>query len=305
MSHLKSESGRTRVVACIPALNEEKTIAKVIIRAKRHVDRVVVVDDGSTDDTTLIAEGLGAKVIKHERNLGYGAALRSCFEAGRDLGADVIVTLDADGQHDPDQIPKVAEPVKREIADLVVGSRFLGANTGAEAPAHRRFGIKVLTELTEAASKVPISDAQSGFRAYSRNAIEKVLPTEQGMGASVEILIKASQCHLRILEVPINVRYGDLATSTHNPLYHGIDVLASVVKFVSIRHPLQFYGGIGLVALAVSVAFGIWTLDLFAREGRIVTNLALVAIGTGLLGTLSIFTAVILFTTISVIREKI
>jgi hypothetical protein len=100
------------------------------------------------------------------------------------------------------------------------------------------------------------------------------------------------------------VRYEDLTTSTHNPIYHGIDVLASVIKFVSIRHPLQFYGGIGLVMLAVSVAFGVWTLDLFAREGRIVTNLALISIGTGLLGTLSIFTAVILFTTISVIREK-
>jgi glycosyltransferase involved in cell wall biosynthesis len=304
VSHLKSESGRTRVVACIPALNEEKTIAKVIIRAKRYVDRVVVVDDGSTDDTILIAEGLGAKVIRHGRNLGYGAALRSCFEAGRDMGADVLVTLDADGQHDPDQIPKVAEPIKREIADLVVGSRFLGENNRAEAPAHRRLGIKVLTELTGAASKVPISDAQSGFRAYSRNAIEKILPAEQGMGASVEILIKASQSQLRIVEVPITVKYDDLVTSTHNPVYQGMDVLASIIKLVSIRHPLQFYGGIGLVASAVSVAFGIWTLDLFAREGRVVTNIALVAIGAGLLATLSFFTAAILFTLINVIREK-
>jgi glycosyltransferase involved in cell wall biosynthesis len=299
-----SESGGAKVVACIPALDEEKTIAKVIVRAKRHVDHVVVVDDGSTDDTALIAEALGAKVIKHGRNLGYGAALRSCFEAGRDLGADVIVTLDADGQHDPDQIPKVVEPAKRQLADLVVGSRFLGENNRDGAPAHRRVGIKVLTELTGAASKVPISDAQSGFRAYGRNAIEKIVPAEQGMGASVEILIKASQCQLRILEVPITVSYSDLKTSTHNPLYHGMDVLASIVKLVSIRHPLQFYGGIGLVALAVSVVFGIWTLDLFAKEGKVVTNIALVAIGTGLLGTLSFFTGVILFTLVNVIREK-
>jgi glycosyltransferase involved in cell wall biosynthesis len=301
---LTSESGTAKVVACIPALDEEKTIAKVIVRAKRHVDRVVVIDDGSTDDTALIAEGLGAKVIKHERNLGYGSALRSCFEAGMDLGADVIVTLDGDGQHDPDQIPKVVEPIRRQLADLVVGSRFLGENNRAEAPAHRRLGIKVLTGLTGAASKVPISDAQSGFRAYGRNAIEKIVPAEQGMGASVEILMKASQSQLRILEVPITVRYGDLKTSTHNPMYHGMDVLASIVKLVSIRHPLLFYGGIGLVALAVSVVFGIWTLDLFAKEGRVVTNIALVAIGAGLLGTLSFFTGVILFTLVNVIREK-
>lgn len=304
MSHLDSERSRTGVVACIPALDEEKTIAKVIIRAKKHVDRVVVVDDGSTDDTALIAEELGAMVVRHRRNLGYGAAIRSCFQAGRDLGADVIVTLDADGQHDPDQIPKVTEPVKQGLADIVVGSRFLETSTRVEPPRHRKIGIKVLTELTGAASQISISDAQSGFRAYSRNAIEKILPTEQGMGASVEILIKASQCQLGILEVPVTVRYGDLMTSTHNPIYHGMDVLASIVKLVSIKHPLQFYGGIGLVALGVAVAFSIWTLDIFAKEGRIVTNLALVAIGAGLLGTLSFFTGVILFTLISVTRER-
>jgi glycosyltransferase involved in cell wall biosynthesis len=296
---------RTRVVACIPALDEEKTIAKVIIRAKRHVDHVVVIDDGSTDDTVLIAEELGATVVSHGKNLGYGAAIRSCLQAGRDLEADVIVTLDADGQHDPDQIPNLAEPVKQGSADLVVGSRFLEANKRIELPRHRKLGIKVLTELTGAASQTSISDAQSGFRAYSRNVIQEILPSEQGMGASVEILIKASRCHLRILEVPITVRYGELETSTHNPLYHGMDVLASIVKLVSIRHPLQFYGGIGLAAMAVSVAFGIWTLDLFARQGKVVTNIALVAIGAGLLGTLSFFTAVILFTMISVIREKV
>jgi glycosyltransferase involved in cell wall biosynthesis len=301
---LKAESDRTGIVACIPALDEEKTIAKVIIRAKRHVDLVVVVDDGSTDDTALIAEELGAKVIRHGKNLGYGTALRSCFEAARDLGASVVVTLDADGQHDPDQIPRVAEPVKRELADLVVGSRFLAADNRAEPPAHRRIGIKVLTKLTGTASKLPISDAQSGFRAYSRNAIEKILPAEQGMGASVETLIKASQCQLRIVEVPITVRYDDLATSTQNPVYQGMDVLASIIKLVSIRHPLQFYGGIGLAALAVSVAFAVWTLDLFAKEGRVVTNIALVSIGTGLLATLSFFTAAILFTVINVMREK-
>ena len=304
MSHLDSERSRTGVVACIPALDEEKTIAKVIIRAKKHVDRVVVVDDGSTDDTALIAEELGAMVVRHRRNLGYGAAIRSCFQAGRDLGADVIVTLDADGQHDPDQIPKVTEPVKQGLADIIVGSRFLETSTRVEPPRHRKIGIKVLTELTGAASQISISDAQSGFRAYSRNAIEKILPTEQGMGASVEILIKASQCQLGILEVPVTVRYGDLMTSTHNPIYHGMDVLASIVKLVSIKHPLQFYGGIGLVALGVAVAFSIWTLDIFAKEGRIVTNLALVAIGAGLLGTLSFFTGVILFTLISVTRER-
>jgi hypothetical protein len=292
------------IVACIPAFNEEATIAKVIARARKHVDKVVVVDDGSKDDTGLIAEGLGAVVVKHERNLGYGAAIRFCFSAARDLKADVLVTLDADGQHDPDQIPRLVEPVKAGLADIVVGSRFLKESEKTHAPRYRQAGIRVLTRFTEAASHTQFTDAQSGFRAYSRKALEQIMPTEQGMGVSVEILMKAAVRQLKVAEVPVTVRYGDLKTSTHDPLYHGLDVLASIIKFTSIRRPLQFYGGLAAVALAVSVAFGAWTLDLYAKEGRIVTNLALISIAAGLFGTLAFFTAVILFTLISVVRER-
>lgn len=292
------------LVACIPALNEEKTIARVVIRASKHVDKVVVVDDGSADDTALIAERLGATVIRHERNLGYGAAIRSGFAAARDLKADVLVTLDADGQHDPDQIPRLTEPIKQGLTEVVVGSRFLSTSEEINAPRYRKAGIRILTGFTEAASHAQISDAQSGFRAFSRKAIEEIAPTEQGMGVSVEILMKAAERHLRVVEVPVTVRYGDLKTSTHGPLYHGLDVLASIIKFTSIRHPLQFYGGLAAAALAVSIAFGIWTLDIYAKEGRIVTNLALISIAAVLFGTLAFFTGVILFTLISVVRER-
>ena len=293
------------IVAAIPAYNEEKTIAKVVVRARKHVDRVVVVDDGSRDDTALIAEGLGAVVVRHERNLGYGAAIRSCFSAARELKADVLVTLDGDGQHDPNQIPSVTEPVTEGLADIVVGSRFLSERDKADSPRYRQAGIRALTRLTETASHTQLTDAQSGFRAYSRRALEEITPTEQGMGASVEILMKAAEHDLRISEVAATAAYHGLKTSTHNPLYHGLDVIASVIKFTSIRHPLLFYGGLSAVALAISVGFGAWAIDIYAREGRLVTNIALVAVAFGFVGTLAFFAAVILFTLISVMREKI
>jgi glycosyltransferase involved in cell wall biosynthesis len=295
---------KIRIVGCIPALNEQDTIARVIIRAKKHVDRVVVVDDGSTDDTAVIAEELGALVIRHGKNLGYGVAIRSCFAAARDLGADVLVTLDADGQHDPDQIPVLVEPIKSGSADLVVGSRFLSAASGRQPPRYRKAGIRLLTRATELVSDVALSDAQSGFRAYGRRGIDLIDPTEQGMGASLEILMRASEHDLRIVEVPISVRYEGLKTSTHNPVYHAIDVAMSALKFTSIRHPLMFYGGFAAAALALSAVFGLWALDLYAKEGRLVTNITLLSIGLGLVGMLALFTGIVLFTLISVVREK-
>ena len=103
------------IVAAIPAYNEEKTIAKVVVRAMKYVDKVVVVDDGSTDDTATIAEHLGAHLVRHEGNMGYGAAIRSCFSFARDLNSDALVILDADGQHNADDIPKIlgSDPGRR------------------------------------------------------------------------------------------------------------------------------------------------------------------------------------------------
>ena len=220
---------RLKRVAGIPAYNEEATIAKVIIRARKHVDRVVVIDDGSTDDTALIAEALGALVVRHEQKRGYGAAIRSCFKVARDLKANVLVTLDADGQHDPDQMPRLVEPVNDGSADLVLGSRFLKTSDARQAPRYRKAGIRLLTRLTKGASRAQFSDAQSGFRAYSQRVFEQILPTEEGMGVSVEILMKATEHSFRILEVPVTVRYRGLKTSTQNPFYHALEVAAYVV----------------------------------------------------------------------------
>ena len=290
-------------IACIPAFKEEASIAKVIVKALRHVDKVIVCDDGSPDMTAEIAERLGAEVIRHERNMGYGAALASLFKRAREMDVDVMVTLDGDGQHDPDDIPRLVDPVLNGEADMVIGSRFL-SEALREIPKNRRKGIEFITRLTKRHSYRDMTDAQSGFRAYSRKAIQLITPTEYGMGASTEILLKAKEKGLKIKEIPIKINYDVEKPSTHNPLYHGLDVVLSTVKHLSMRHPLLFYGVPGLIALLVAMAFWIWTFQIFAATRQVVTNIALAAIGATLFGLMLLTTAVILWVLVSVIREK-
>ena len=223
-------------IACIPAFNEERTIGKVIIRAQRYVDEVLVCDDGSGDMTADIAERLGAKVIRHKQNMGKGEAFRSLFSACRDMGADVMITIDGDDQHDPVDIPKLIDPLAKGYADIVIGARFHDSNKGI--PSYRRAGNRLLNAVTIDG----VSDTQSGFRAYNKKAIKALRPSESGMGVDSEILMDASRQGLTIMEVPITVMYGIGKTSTHNPVYHTVDVFTSAIKLTSIRHPMTFYG---------------------------------------------------------------
>jgi glycosyltransferase involved in cell wall biosynthesis len=289
------------VVACIPAYNEERTIARVVVEAQKYVDKVIVCDDGSTDLTGEIARRLGAEVIRHERNMGYGAALSSLFKAARGLNASAMVVLDADLQHNPSDIPRLLSPVVRGEADIVIGSRFLGKEGGV--PKYRGLGIRLITNFAKGVSYKDITDAQSGFRAYSRRAINSITPSEQGMGASTEILLKAKEIGLRVVEVPIRISYDVEKPSTHNPLLHGLDVILSTVKHLSIRRPLVFYGVPGFAALLVALFFWVWTLQIFASTRQIVTNIALIALGATLVGLMLLTTAVILWVLISVVRE--
>lgn len=160
----------TITIAAMPAYNEAHAIAEVIKGCKKYVDRVVVVDDGSTDNTVDIAESLGAYVVRHEINRGYGAALRNCFEAARNLGAGAMVIIDSDGQHDPSEIPQLLEPLKQGF-DLVIGSRFVNGN-GKNVPIYRKFGMKVLDVATYIAGGLNVTDSQSGFRAYGKKLLK-------------------------------------------------------------------------------------------------------------------------------------
>src|ERR1700687_207155 len=226
-------------LVCIPAYNEEKIIGDIVKRSKLYSDKVIVCDDGSTDNTAKIARESGAQVITHKKNDGYGAAIITLFDAARNEDADIMITLDGDGQHNPDQIPFLANTLQENNVDVVIGSRFLD-NT-SDTPGYRKRGIKIITSAANFGADFKVSDSQSGFRAYSKRAINSIHPTETGMTVSTEILLKISNKGLSVAEVPITVSY-DGKTSTEHPVPHGIVVLMNTLKFVSVKHPILFYG---------------------------------------------------------------
>jgi len=285
------------VVVGIPAFNEATMITRVVLEAQKHADAVVVCDDGSSDMTGAIAKRLGADVVSHKRNMGYGASIKSLFKRARELNADVLVTLDADGQHNPKEIPAVVRPIVQGSADLVIGSRFIETHGTKEMPFYRRFGAQIITKLVNGSSKNGISDAQSGFRAYNRQALESLSPFEAGMGASVEILLKASKHDLKICEVPSSCKYcnGDVATSTEHPVTHGIGVIMSIVRFIVEEKPLILLGIPGLLCLFVGLGFGVWMLQIYAIEHYIVTNIALASVAFVLIGFFTLSTAITLY----------
>ncbi|MBI3858881.1 MAG: glycosyltransferase family 2 protein [Thaumarchaeota archaeon] len=281
------------ILAAIPAFNEEKSIAKVLVQTMKRVDKVLVCDDGSSDETGEIARSMGAQVISHERNLGKGEALRDLFREAQGLNPDVVVTLDADGQHNPSDIPRLVAAIEAG-ADVVVGSRF-----SADIPLKRRLGNKVLSGV----SMTGITDTQSGFRSYRGKVIGTLMPAEMGMGVDTEILKLAVDNKMKIVEVPIGVSYeGD--TSTYNPVFHGLDVLLASVKQTSIRHPLLFYGLPGFVSLLVAAGLWWWTLSYFREHAILETNVTIVAAAATLVGTLLMAVAIILWVLISVVRES-
>tara|TARA_A100001037_G_scaffold40422_1_gene31481 strand:+ start:1331 stop:2221 length:891 start_codon:yes stop_codon:yes gene_type:complete len=285
----------------IPAFNEEDNIAKIIIKLKEITDSIIVCDDGSSDATGRIAQDLGALVVKHEKNQGYGAAINSIFKKSIEINSDVLVTFDSDGQHRIEDLETVLEPIIENKSDIVIGSRFLEEKS--DMPNYRKFGIKLITQVTNASIKKKITDSQSGFRAYNKKVLEKIVPSEYGMGISTEILIKASREGLRITEVPIKVLYqGD--TSTHNPISHGTSVIMSTIKFTSIHNPLKFYGIPGLIFLIIGLSFVAWTIQVYVEHEEIITNISLIGIGGTVLGAIFMMTAIILFTLVTVVKEK-
>ena len=290
-----------KITIGIPAYNEEKDIALIITKLKKITDSIIVCDDGSSDMTSEISKNLGAVVISHKKNMGYGAAINSIFQKSKEMKSDLLVTFDADGQHRVEDIEKVVEPIKNNVADLVIGSRFLDKKS--DIPNYRKIGIKVITQVTNASIKKKLTDSQSGFRAYNKQVLSQISPSDMGMGISTEILIKSSSKGLRIMEVPITVLY-EGGTSTHNPVSHGTSVLISTIKFTSIAHPLKFYGIPSIIFLIIGSAFTYSAIQFYSEVGRLNTNLTVIAAGTILIGTILLISAILLYSLVSVVREK-
>ena len=286
----------------IPAYNEEKNISTIIKKLKKITDKIIVCDDGSDDSTGKIAREMGALVIRHEKNLGYGAAIRSIFLKAREQKSESLITLDSDGQHRIEDIQTILEPIKNGQADLVIGSRFLD-NDGKNVPAYRKVGIKMLTKLANTSLNQNITDSQSGFRGYGKRAIEEITPSESGMGVSNEILIKASKKGFQIVEVPITILY-DGNTSTQNPLSHGSSVVMSTLKFISIENPLKFYGIPGGIFIAIGLIFLIHTIQLFAETRQILLSSGIIGISSVIFGSIMLMSAILLYSMVTLIRKK-
>jgi glycosyltransferase involved in cell wall biosynthesis len=288
-------------LACIPAYNEESTIQDVIKRSSPHVDKVIVCDDGSTDNTAKLATESGAIVIAHNTNQGYGAAISTLFDYARKQNAQIMITLDGDGQHSPDQIPILLDAITSHNVDVVIGSRFLDGNT--KASSYRKTGIKIITSAANYGTGFKVTDSQSGFRAYSKNAIDAIHPTEQSMSVSTEILFKISNKGLSLAEVPITISY-DGDTSEQNSVSHGITVLADTLKYISIKHPLKFYGIPGTMLIIAGIITGGIFLDAYLNHQTVFYGSLLGSVVLFLFGAILAVTAIILFSMANLIRDR-
>ena len=281
------------ILAAFPAFNEEVSVGSLVLRAKQYVDWVIVIDDGSSDRTAEVARLAGAEVVSHHVNKGKGAALSSAFVRARELNADVLVVLDCDGQHDPGEIPGLIKPIVDGEADIVVGSRFL--NSGHSVPRYRRVGQEALTAATNLVSGHSLTDTQSGYRAFNKKAIKALRFSEAGIGVESEMQLKAREEGLSIVEVPISCSYDVERASKKAPVQHGLEVLAGIVRYISQRHPLTFFGVPGVLMVLIGVFLAVRTVVRFSSFGSLPTGTALLTATFILSGVLSLFTGIILY----------
>jgi glycosyltransferase involved in cell wall biosynthesis len=274
------------IVAVIPAFNEERFIASVVLNTLHYATHVIVVDDGSTDRTALLARLAGANVIEMPENGGKGLALNAGFREAREFRPDVIVMLDGDAQHEPSEIPTVAGPVLRGEADVVVGSRFM--EISSEIPRWRQVGQHALTFATNRASGVAISDSQSGFRAFHPSALDLLHFKGAGLSVESEMQFLLERSELRVAEVPISVQYLD--GNKRNPVVHGIEVLDVVLTLVTRRRPIAFIGAPGILLMTIGIVIGL-------RVVEVVNINHAVPIGTAVLSTLCILVGLVLAVT--------
>ena len=281
-----------RLIAVIPAYNEERCIGSVILRARAYVDDVIVVDDGSRDATARVAEAAGARLIRHKTNRGKGQALTTGFRAARKLRPDVLAILDSDGQHSADEIPLLVAAIREHEADMVVGSRFRDAEQLAKIPHGRRMGLQAVTTVTNLLSGVHVSDSQSGFRAFSARALN--LLTFRGAGFSVESEMQflAREHGLNVVEVSISADYEDPAK--RSPVVQGLGVLNGVLRLVGQTRPLLFMGLPGLFSLILGLLMGLAVVSIYIASAKLAVGYALNSVLCMVMGTMSLFSGLIL-----------
>lgn len=280
-------------IACIPAFNEETVIGNVVKKTLNYANSVIVCDDGSSDNTSTEAEAAGAYVIRHQTNRGKGAALKSLFKYAKNSNADVVVTIDGDGQFLPEEIPKLTKAIIEKQSDIVIGYRF---DDKTEMPSYRKVGNKFLDKMTNLASELPFRDTQSGFRAYSKKAIDLINFKTDGFGADSEILVEASKKGLKISEEKVTVLYNTgKKTSTKNPVSHTSEVITSLVELIALRHPLLYLGIPGFILVGIGIFFTVSIITIFNTTRYFSIPATLVSLGCLMIGLMLILMSVVLF----------
>jgi len=290
------------VFAVIPAYKEELVIGTLVLKAKQIVEKVIVVDDGSQDRTAEVAAYAGAEVIRLNHNTGKAYALLLGLRAARDMGCKVAVTFDGDGQHKTREIPAVVRPALEGKADLVIGSRFL--DQANNVPAYRRMGQKTLDVFTQIGSGHKCTDTQSGFRAFSRKALDNLDFTSSGYNVESDMIAHFAERGLVMAEVPISVRYEVPNKHKMNPVAHGLSVLAGIINLISYRRPLIAFGVPGFVMIVAGLILEIWV---FAEMYATNTFHYILAIGSAfilILGMLLIIAGLILNALVLILKEE-
>lgn len=279
-----------QIAVAIPAYNEERFIGSVVIQALRQTMTVLVIDDGSRDATAYIAEEAGATVLRHPVNMGKSQAVNTALSWARQHNIDSLVFIDGDGQHRPDEIEQVLLPVLEGQADIVVGSRFLSVKSSI--PAYRRVGQHALTAATNLASSINVSDSQSGFRAFSRAAIELLHFDGTGLSVESEMQFLIKEHNLKVAEVPISVIYAEKAK--RNPFSHGIQIISNIAKLISQHRPLFFFGLAGFALMLLGGVFGLITYDTYFKTYKLAIGYSLISVMLLVIGTLCLFVGLIL-----------
>ena len=288
----------SKILVAIPAFNEGPTIGSVVLKARQFASEVVVVDDGSSDDTAETAALAGAHVIQHARNLGKGLAIRSAWLYAREHAPEAFVVLDGDHQHDPSDIPRLAQAILEGTADVVLGVRW-GRTSGM--PLYRRIGKRALDYATAAGTKNGmLTDSQSGYRVFSAVALAALEPTETGLAIESQLLVEAQERHLRIAEVGIDTRY-DLDGSTESPGRHGATVLGRIITSVSEKRPMFFFGIPGGILLLIAAALGVFLLQVYYSTRTFAIGYAFIVVLFGIVGIVSIFVGI----TLDVLRRMV
>ena len=289
------------IIAILPAFNEEISIGSMVLHARDHAERVIVVDDGSSDRTAEIAAFAGAEVIRHTKNMGKGVALKTGFDLAGQNGAKVIVTMDTDGQHDPEEIPNLVAPILKGDADMVNGSRYMNGND-RNTPFYRRIGQNVLDKATNFNSGLQITDTQSGFRAFAKHTLPVFRFKSNGLAIESEMLKDASDAGLKIKEVEIGVRY-DVDCSSENPVTHGLRVLVKILEDIELNRPLYYFTAPGMICSIIGLAMGMKFLQDFYLGKELMFGPTFFMIILTLIGLFMAFTGIILHSVARLFNE--